>query len=320
MDVIASGMEACPWGLNGYGFDPYIAMTPGNSVVALARFWTDHTFMTLSAEEEYPDRCIRVRYEDLVTDPEATAARVFGFLGVAPVPGISSACFSAERERYGPGDQKIWFTSSISAGSIGRGWSIPAGLIGPQVLAGMRELTGKLGYVPVDESWGSAAPPDDLRLPDGPEPAAAGSPEAAAPATARMAPAGQPACSRALGDRLLASLTRTNGTADRWAPHDTETMVAVSIPPGPHQPAEHWLVDLEKRTVTFTDSSAQEHSDWDIIGSAEAWERVISGQLNLSIALRSAQLRYCDNDEDDRPLAGEARTRILADLLSLTTW
>ena len=28
MDVIASGMEACPWGLGGYGFDPYIASSP----------------------------------------------------------------------------------------------------------------------------------------------------------------------------------------------------------------------------------------------------------------------------------------------------
>jgi Sulfotransferase family len=27
IDVIASGAEACPWGLNGYGFDPYIAAT-----------------------------------------------------------------------------------------------------------------------------------------------------------------------------------------------------------------------------------------------------------------------------------------------------
>jgi hypothetical protein len=321
MDVIASGMEACPWGLSGFGFDPYIAMTPGNSVLALARFWIDNAFMTLSAEEKYPDRCIRVRYEDLVTNPETTAAKVFEFLGVAPEPGISATCFSAERERYGPGDQKIWFTSSISADSIGRGWSIPAGLIGPQVLAGMQELTGKLGYVPVDGTWGSAAPPADLRLPVDPEPgdpAAAGSQEVAA--VPRAASAGEPAHSRALGDRLLASLTRANGTADRWAPHDTETVVAVTIPPDPRQPAEHWLVDLKNRTVTFTDGSAQEHSDWDVIGSADAWERVISGQLNLSIALRSARLRYCDNDEDDRPLAGEARTRILADLLGLTTW
>jgi protein-tyrosine sulfotransferase len=38
MDVIASGLEACPWGLAGYGFDPYIAATPGNSVLALARW------------------------------------------------------------------------------------------------------------------------------------------------------------------------------------------------------------------------------------------------------------------------------------------
>src|SRR5690348_5483843 len=29
MDVVASGVEACPWGLAGYGFDPYIAATPG---------------------------------------------------------------------------------------------------------------------------------------------------------------------------------------------------------------------------------------------------------------------------------------------------
>ncbi|MGH3176618.1 MAG: sulfotransferase family protein, partial [Streptosporangiaceae bacterium] len=34
MDVIASGTEACPWGLNGYGFDPYVAATPGNAVMA----------------------------------------------------------------------------------------------------------------------------------------------------------------------------------------------------------------------------------------------------------------------------------------------
>lgn len=32
MDVIASGIEACPWGLSGFGFDPYIVGTPGNAV------------------------------------------------------------------------------------------------------------------------------------------------------------------------------------------------------------------------------------------------------------------------------------------------
>jgi len=37
MDVIASGIEACPWGLSNYGFEPYVAGAPGNSVLALAR-------------------------------------------------------------------------------------------------------------------------------------------------------------------------------------------------------------------------------------------------------------------------------------------
>src|SRR5262249_32548996 len=97
MDVIVSGMEACPWGLNGYGFDPYIATTPCNAVLALARFWADNTAETLAAEERFAEHSLRVRYEDLVTDPEAIAAKIFDFLGAALAPGISESCFSAER-------------------------------------------------------------------------------------------------------------------------------------------------------------------------------------------------------------------------------
>src|SRR5262249_9038920 len=128
MDVIASGMEACPWGLNGYGFDPYIATTPGNAVMALARYWADNVAITLATEERFSDRCLRVRYEDLVIDPERVAAGLFAFLEAAPAPGISARCFSAERERFGPADYKIWYTSDISSDSLGRGWSVPAGM------------------------------------------------------------------------------------------------------------------------------------------------------------------------------------------------
>ena len=78
MDVIASGVEACPWGLGGYGFDPYIAATPGNVVIA---------------------------------------------------PGISKACFSAERERFGPADYKIWYTSQLMpvSASSASSWGWRAG-------------------------------------------------------------------------------------------------------------------------------------------------------------------------------------------------
>jgi protein-tyrosine sulfotransferase len=104
MDMIASGIEACPWGVAGYGFDPYIAASPGNIMLALARYWTDHTSSILAAEEQFPGSCHRVRYEDLVADPERTAAELFAFLGVPPVPGITSECFTARHERSGPAD------------------------------------------------------------------------------------------------------------------------------------------------------------------------------------------------------------------------
>jgi len=165
MDVIASGVEACPWGLNGYGFDPYIAATPGNMVMALASFWADNVRTTLAVEERLGDACFRLRYEDLVADPEVTAAAIFEFLNLPVVPGISQACFSAERERFGPGDHKIWYTSTISADSVGRGWSVPAGMIAPPLLAAVNEMAGRLGYLVVDGDWGTTEPPADLRSP-----------------------------------------------------------------------------------------------------------------------------------------------------------
>jgi hypothetical protein len=335
MDVIASGLEACPWGLNGYGFEAYIATTPGNAVEALARFWADNTTATLAAEERFPDRCLRVRYEDLVTNPEGTAEGIFAFLDVAPAPGASTGCFSAERERFGPGDHKIWYTSAISPGSVGRGWSIPTALIGPQILAAINELTGKLGYLPADGAWGTSAPPADLRLPPASPDPAPGTPHDPAPAVvqdsdpgipqdaagAPAPPEGGPEHSQMLGGRLRAGLAQARpGAASRWAPCAAETMVAVSVPTDRGQPAEHWLVDLKARTVAFASRAAQERSDWDVIGSAAAWEQVMAGILNLSVALRSCQFRYCDSQDSGDPLVADTRIAILAELLALASW
>jgi hypothetical protein len=69
-DVIRSGLDACPWGLSGYGFDQYIVGSPGNAVLALARYCRDNARLIAGVAERYPDRCHRVRYEDLVADPE----------------------------------------------------------------------------------------------------------------------------------------------------------------------------------------------------------------------------------------------------------
>lgn len=40
---------------------------------------------------------------------------------------------------------------------------------------------------------------------------------------------------------------------------------------------------------------SQDLSDWDMVGSVDAWEQVIDRRLNLGVALRSCALRYCDD-------------------------
>ena len=163
MDVIGSGVEASPWGLNGYGFEGYVAANPGNSVAALARYWADYTAAIVAAEEQLGDSCLRLRYEDLVAEPEAEAKRLFEFLGEETVPGITETIFSRQRQRTGPGDHKIWKTSRIGGDSVGRGWDVPVGLIPPPLLADVNALAATIGYLPVGQDWGTGDKPDDVR-------------------------------------------------------------------------------------------------------------------------------------------------------------
>jgi protein-tyrosine sulfotransferase len=311
MDVIASGIEACPWGLNGYGFDPYVAAAPGNTVMALASFWADNSRATLAVEERFAHQCFRLRYEDLVADPETVMAALFQFLDIAPVPGISRACFSAERERFGPADYKIWFTSQVNADSVGRGWSVPAGMIAPQMLTHINETAGKLWYLLIDGDWGTTEPPADLRV--------AVTPSDGTPAV--KAGSLRAVYSGRLGNQLrngLAAL-RDDKRPDHWPAHAAETFVAVAVTKDSAHPAEYWLVDLGAGTVTLAAQETQESSGWDMIASVDTWEKIISGDVNLSVAMRSCQLRYCDNGETT-PLLADTRIAILGQLLGLASW
>jgi hypothetical protein len=312
MDMISSGLEACPWGLNGYGFDRYIADSPGNAVLALARYWLDGAAAIAAVEEQHPGSCYRVRYEDMVADPERVAAGIFGFVGAGQVPGIAEAVFSREHERFGPSDHKIWYTSKISQGSVGRSDALPAGLIPPPILESINGLLGKLGYVQVDESWGTAGMPASLVVSeDGDTDRGEGGP---LPEVA------------ALADRLTAGLARLGpGFAARWEARMAETFtVAIRQPNSALR--TRWHVDLRTRAVIHEgdpavtdadgpgDDSAE--ADWSIVGTAEAWLRLLSGDLNMSVALRRNELRYCDYGENDY-FVTDARISLLAALLGM---
>ena len=102
-------------------------------------------------------------------------------------------------------------------------------------------------------------------------------------------------------------------------PDTAHRLLVVVLTKDPGRPAEYWAVDLAQGTVTAAPPEAQEESDWDLIGALDAWEKVLDRQLNLSVALRSSQLRYCDSGEES-PLLASTRIGLLGRLLGLADW
>lgn len=314
MDTIASGIEACPWGLTNYGFEPYAAGAPGNSVVALARYWADHTAGILAVEKRYPEKCHRVRYEDLVEDPDAVTQKIFGFLGLPPVPGIADQCFSADHERFGAGDFKIWNTSRITGDSVGRGWSIPANLMAPMAPM-VNALTVQLGYRGIDENWGVAARPSDMRVTaDG---------QALVPTTAARSPAGPvPAGSLLVSERLQNGLRNLDESfADGWKPYSEESFVLVALAPSSADGDAWWLVNPAARKVLTGSGACDEDASWTVIAPAATWEQVIRDGVNIGTAFRRHGMRYQDKgDGGPGSLIAESRVAMMGDLLAITKW
>jgi hypothetical protein len=314
MDVIASGIEACPWGLNGFGFDAYAGASPGNAVKALAQFWVDNAALILAAEEQLGDRAHRVRYEDLVADPEGVADGIFRFLGARPAPGISATCFAPERERLGPGDYKIWHTTRITTESVGRGWAVPADMMGAPLMAVVNDLGGKVGYAPIGKDWGIAAVPPDVRLP-GTGPTAVGG---AGGTNGETSPG-----LRMMAARLLSGMARLDARfTEQWAPCSDEAFLVTVTSPGGGAIAARWRVDLGAPAITSASELAPGETGgarWDIIGSADIWKHVLDGDTNLSVAFRTRKLRYCDTG-DVAPNVPGIRVAMLGELLGITVW
>lgn len=293
MDVIASGVEACPWGLHRFGFDPFVAQYPGNSVAAVGAYWVSCVQTILKFEEERPDSCHRIRYEDLVTAPEETVAAMFDFLGVARVPGITADCFKMPHESNGPGDEKIWFTDQVTSSAIGRGVHVPSGALPEPMLAEINQVLAKLGYRQVVPGWNEAVGPFDPRET---VPASDPGPNQTPP----QPPDGSAAAStlRALDQRLS---MRTDADlrvfADRWPRLLTETLALVVDGDTPAE--RRWsLADVGEPVAT-------------LVAAPGTWGSLLSGQTNIITELTSGRLR-CLNKRD--------RHRLRSEELHAMTW
>jgi protein-tyrosine sulfotransferase len=296
MDVIASGVEACPWGLHRFGFDSFAARYPGNSVTAVGGYWLAAVRSIMAFEESHPDACHRVRYEDLVTAPEETAAAIFSFIGAEPVPDIARACFQTPHEGNGPGDEEIWFTSAITADSVGAGVRVPAVGLVPEVRQGVNEALERLGYRTVDDEWNAQAGRVDVRA-DTAE-------DGQAPATDRPGPGGEPqAAVHTIGELLRSRSDDELAEACAIWPTVAGQTVAIIAESADGDHAElRWefptLADRPRRpAVPPADDRPADKPVCTIIADPATWHALLSGGTNLVIEMTAGRLR-CINRRD----------------------
>jgi hypothetical protein len=320
MDVANSALEATPWGLYGYGFEPYARSNPTNSVSAVVSYWMDVTLRTIEFEAAHPNRCLRVHYEELVSKPEQVASRIFEFLGLDQEPGISKAALEdhSRPEIFGWGDHKIRASDEISAESVGQGVRIPVPCIPAPRLHAMNQVLKRLGYTQVDLNWQmSATPPTLLRLPAADATAASEEESGDDPHPAERLFAEVDA---ALSSRAAAYPERRVADGPQRSPF---AIVAYSM--AEPRVAQAWRFDLDSGKVS-TDVPTEFEAlavDWLMTGPVNVWHSLIEGGGNLAGCLRSGSLRCIGRDMAEPGNGGperglmDRRIRAVTDLLRI---
>jgi hypothetical protein len=144
-DVMASCAQAAQQTRGRFGFEPFVARTPGNVIDGLADYWLDKTRRLLEAESQLKNPRTRLRYEDLVREPATMAARLFDFLGLTMPERMLDSVFSSTHVP-GPGDGKILTTTGIHSHSIGHGARLAMHKLSSDRRQQIDELHKELGY------------------------------------------------------------------------------------------------------------------------------------------------------------------------------
>jgi hypothetical protein len=132
LDVIRAGVAASPWGLHGPRLVPYLLSYPGNSVAALAAYWTTCTEELLAFEQANPQITHRVRYEDTTGEPSEALAALRTWLRLHDDHGIT---FPERIDHTEPGDAPES--------------EVPVEMIPPPLHQRVSHLHAELGYPPL---------------------------------------------------------------------------------------------------------------------------------------------------------------------------
>lgn len=164
MDVVHSCMEASRIGffVDIAYYARAIPSTLSRNAVGhagvFADSWADKTGKLLAFEREHPEKCFRVKYEELVADPERIVEPMFEFLGVGWDAKLLDAVFTSPHDQ-GPGDRKITYTKKIHKEFVGVGSGVSRRLIPPDVLRQVNGLLEELDYPAVGPDWDETPSP-----------------------------------------------------------------------------------------------------------------------------------------------------------------
>ena len=309
MDVVASGVKNCPWGVTRFGFDPFVAQYPGNNVAAIGTYWLTCTRAIVEFHDQNPDSCIMVRYEDLVTTPETTAADILRFIDASPSPGIADACFSLPHEERGPGDEKIWFTNRVSADSMGQGISVPAGALPPDTRVSINQILTRLRYKAISDDWKASV--------GGFDPRADASVAPAAVASNNHARAELELIARALHDRLAGASAISAEIVAQWPSVAGVTVRLVAESPGGDYAEVKWRFPSANGGNGAAPPSDNTSSMPLMIASPATWTSFLEENANVITAITDGRLR-CFNPNDSHRLRSDELHAIGA-LLGLAT-
>lgn len=119
LDVINSCIATSSWGFMAE-LAPYVKNNPDNFIAAMAESWLEKNQKLFAFEQLHQDRCFRLTYESLVTEPNNILASLFKFLDLEWDDQLLSKVFTTHHDN-GDGDTRILFTEKISQASVGKG-------------------------------------------------------------------------------------------------------------------------------------------------------------------------------------------------------
>lgn len=138
-DLSSALLQASPWGLSGPMFAPYVSVHPFSTAAALADWWAGHAGPLLEFEQNHPEACLRVRFEDLASDPGSVLQNLQSFLGLSTkTPGFP---------QLQPPDQQNQ-TPGQAAG-LGVASQFPISQLPADLVSRINELHTQFGYPPL---------------------------------------------------------------------------------------------------------------------------------------------------------------------------